>query len=45
MRIITPYMHDGYPNLSLVAPDGTIADHQIGMSRSFLAKAEKIISQ
>ena len=39
------YVQSGYPNLLLVAPDGTILDHHIGMSKRFLAEAEKIISQ
>ena len=39
------YVQSGYPNLLLVAPDGTILDHHIGMSKRFLTEAEKIISQ
>jgi len=39
------YVQSGYPNLLLVSPDGIILDHHIGMSKSFLTKAEKIISQ
>ena len=45
MEIAKRYVQHGYPNLLLVAPDGTILDHHIGMSKSFLGKAEKIISQ
>ena len=39
------YVQEGYPNLLLVSPDGIILEHHIGMSKSFLTKAEKIISQ
>ena len=39
------YVQGGFPNLLLVSPDGIILDHHIGMSKSFLTKAEKIISQ
>jgi thioredoxin-related protein len=39
------YVQRGYPNLLLVSPDGIILDHHIGMSKSFLTKAEKIITQ
>jgi hypothetical protein len=43
--IIHQYIKEGYPNLLLVSPNGTILEHHIGMSKSFLTKAEKIISQ
>jgi hypothetical protein len=43
-EIAKRYVQRGYPNLLFVAPNGTILEHHIGMSRSFLAKAEKIIS-
>jgi hypothetical protein len=39
------YVQEGYPNLLLVSPDGIILQHRIGMSKSFLSNAEKIISQ
>lgn len=39
------YVQEGYPNLLLVSPDGTILEHHIGMSKNFLTKAEKIMSQ
>ena len=44
-EIALRYVQEGYPNLLLVSPDGTIMEHHIGMSKSFLTKAEKIISQ
>ena len=44
-EIARRYVQEGYPNLLLVSPDGTILEHHIGMSKSFLTKAEKIISQ
>ena len=44
-EIAKRYIQSGYPNLMLVSPNGIILDHHIGMSKSFLTKAEKIISQ
>jgi len=35
----------GYPTLLLISPDGVIQIVHFGMSKSFLTKAEKIISQ
>ena len=43
--IARKYVKSGYPNLLLISPEGIILHHQIGMSKSFLTKAEKIISQ
>ncbi len=44
-EIARRYVQGGYPNLLLIAPNGTIIDHHVGMSKNFLANAEKIISQ
>jgi hypothetical protein len=44
-EIARKYIMKGYPTLLLVAPDGIILNHHSGMSKSFLSKAEKIISR
>jgi hypothetical protein len=43
--IAKKYIKSGYPNLLLISPEGIILHHQVGMSKSFLTRAEKIISQ
>jgi thiol-disulfide isomerase/thioredoxin len=45
MDIVTYYHITGYPTLFLLSPGGTIQNVHTGMSKSFLNKAEKIISR
>lgn len=44
-EIAKKYVTGGYPTLLLLGPDGIIQNIHTGMSKSFLTKAEKIISQ
>jgi thiol-disulfide isomerase/thioredoxin len=44
-EIAKKYTGGHYPTLLLIGPDGTIQITHTGMSKSFLTKAEKIISQ
>ena len=44
-EIAKKYTGGHYPTLLLIGPDGTIKTTHTGMSKSFLTKAEKIISQ
>jgi thiol-disulfide isomerase/thioredoxin len=44
-NIVHYYQIHGYPTLFLLSPDGKIQTVHVGMSKSFLTKAEKIVSR